>query len=322
MRVKFKFNFLRFVAIIALFAAFCLNLAACGNEKNGAENASTTSASAPSYKVYSNEVQVVLLLGQSNMEGHTHSQYLIKTMGEEKAKKYAQGFGNVLMAYANSVDGNTSGGQFVPVKTGQGYAVDRFGPEVGMAEAVSEIDPIKPVYFIKYAYGGTTLINHWRSPSSGKTGTLYTGAVNYALEELKKLEDKDLYPVVKAICWMQGESDASGNTGYEYESLERNFVADLRNALAYYKDAEKEIAFVDAGISDCPAWTQFKTINDIKKKLADEDANHYYIDTIAEGLKYNAEPPSQPDIYHYDSASQIKLGKLFANVLLSSVLEV
>ena len=35
-----------------------------------------------------NKVQVVLMLGQSNMEGHTHSQYLIKTKGETKAKEY------------------------------------------------------------------------------------------------------------------------------------------------------------------------------------------------------------------------------------------
>ena len=29
-----------------------------------------------------NKVQVVLMLGQSNMEGNTHSQYLIKTKGK------------------------------------------------------------------------------------------------------------------------------------------------------------------------------------------------------------------------------------------------
>ena len=43
----------------------------------------------------SNKVQVVLMYGQSNMEGHTYKQYLINTMGEEKTLKYKNGFDDV-----------------------------------------------------------------------------------------------------------------------------------------------------------------------------------------------------------------------------------
>jgi len=102
-------------------------------------------------KEYSNEVQVVLLLGQSNAEGHTHSQYLPKTVGEEKAAIYAEGFDEVLISYANTISQNTSNGEFVPVKLGQGTFTDRFGPEIGIAEKIAEIDPEKRVVIIKYA---------------------------------------------------------------------------------------------------------------------------------------------------------------------------
>ncbi len=272
-------------------------------------------------KEYSNEAQVVVLLGQSNAEGHTHSQYLKKTVGE-KAAQYADGFENVLISYANTISANTSDGEFVPVRTGQGNSADRFGPEVGMAEKIAAIDPQKKVYIIKYAYGGTTLVSQWRSPSCGNTGGLYTNAVNYILEQCRKLEELDLYPVIKAVCWMQGESDASGQGYSSYETLERNFVADLRKDLDYYRDPSSVIGFVDAAISDCPAWTNFQVVNAAKKKLAEEDDFHTYIDTIAEGLKYNAEPAGAPDIYHYDSSSEIKLGHLFADVLLAEYLEI
>ncbi|MGM9632311.1 MAG: sialate O-acetylesterase [Eubacteriales bacterium] len=284
----------------------------------------TTTTTAPEEeppKVYSNEVQVVLLLGQSNAEGHTHSQYLSKTVGEEKAQLYAEGFEEVEICYANTISQNTSNGEFVPVKLGQGSFQDRFGPEIGMAEKIAELDPEKRVVIIKYAYGGTTLNNEWRSPSSGNAGRLYTGAVDYILQQLEALETMDLYPIVKAICWMQGESDASGLSFNNYESLEANFVKDLREDLAYYKPADSEIGFIDAGISDLTAWTQYKVINQAKMNLASKDEYHDYIDTIAAGLKYNAEPVGAPDVYHYDSKYMVQLGYLFAEVLLGKYLE-
>ena len=305
-----------------ILVSICVCLVSCGGDKNASSQIDKNSSSGDEDKEYSNEVQVVVLLGQSNMEGHSRSEYLAKTVGAEKASLYAAGFDNVRISFLNSVDGNSSGGEFIPVKVGQGYMTDRFGPEVGIAEKISAIDPIKPVYLIKYAYGGTTLVNQWRSPSSKNAGALYNGAVRYVIDRCGKLEDMDLYPVIKAVCWMQGESDASGPSYAQYESLEKNFVEDLRKDLNYYKDPEREIYFVDAAISDCPAWTNYVSVNAAKKKLADADDAHFYIDTIAENLKYNAEPPGQPDIYHYDSASEIKLGHLFANVLLGSCLEI
>jgi hypothetical protein len=85
--------------------------------------------------------------------------------------------------------------------------------------------------------------------------------------------------------------------------------------------ADAEIGFIDAGISDCSAWMQYRVINAAKAKLASEDENHIYIDTIAEGLKYNGEPGGAPDIYHFDSASEVKLGHLFARELIANFLE-
>lgn len=272
-------------------------------------------------KEYSNEVQVVVLIGQSNAEGASHCSYLNKTVGEEKAAEYALGYNKVQISYVCTISANTSEGNFVDVKLGQGYSTTQFGPEVGMAEKISELDPTKKVYIVKYVYGGTTLATQWRSPSSKNTGNLYTGAVNFVLEQCQKLEGMDLYPVIKAICWMQGESDASGQSYNAYEQLESNLVADLRQDFAYYKPADSEIGFVDAGISDCVAWTNYQVINSAKQKLASQDEFHVYLDTIAANLRYNGEPAGAPDIYHYDSSSMIKLGHMFGEALLANFLE-
>lgn len=301
--------------LFASIAVFCsLFMASCGS--------TTPPDSDKPEKEYSNEVQVVLLLGQSNAEGHTHSTYLNKTVGEEKTAEYVKGYKNVQISYACTIADNTSLGEFTDVKLGQGHSLTQFGPEVGIAEKISEIDPQKKVYIIKYAYGGTTLVSQWRSPSSKNAGGLYTGAVNYAMEQCRKLEDMDLYPVIKAICWMQGESDASGLSYNAYGELEANFVSDIRQDLSYYKPADSEIGFIDAGISDCTAWTNYLTINSAKKQLADSDPYHVYLDTIAANLRYNGEPAGAPDIYHYDSSSMITLGHMFGESLLSDFLEI
>lgn len=307
---------LRFMPMIALLAGLFIFLCSCDG---GIEELGTR----PMISDTDREVQVVVLLGQSNAEGCSHIEYLSDTVGGEKAAIYnGDGFFGVKIAFYNPGGGNSSQGEYVNVKTGQGYNETLFGPEVGMAEGIFEANPTKPVYIIKYAYGGTALENQWRPSSSGKMGFLYKGAVLYVREQCKKLEDAGLYPYVKAICWMQGESDAAGSKYAEYEKLEKNFVSDLRKDLKYYAAPDKNIAFIDAGISDSYIWTNYLSVNAAKKKLADADADHYYIDTIAEGLKYDNEPYGSPDIAHYDSASEIKLGNLFADVLVKNVLDI
>ena len=105
------------VATAAVIAAV---FSACND--TGGQNLQQT----PDTPVYSNEVQVVVLLGQSNAEGHTWSQYLPRTVGEEKAGEYAKGYDNVFISYACTIVENTSNGEFVPVKLGQGHTVNQF----------------------------------------------------------------------------------------------------------------------------------------------------------------------------------------------------
>jgi len=294
-----------------------LSASACSSSNR----ASSTPESSSSIDPLANKAQVVVMLGQSNMEGHTHSQYLLDTMGQEKMKEYVDGYDNVQISYACTVSQNTSNGTFVPVKLGQGTSATQFGPEVGMGETLSRADLKYPVFFVKFAQGATSLHSAWRSPSSGMNGSLYGLAIEYVSKAMTTLEDMGYYPEIKAICWMQGEDDSTSAYYNDYLDLERAFVSDLRKEFAYYGDP-KGIGFVDAAISDSPAWTHRVEINQAKEALSKEDDKNVYLDTISAGLKYNAEPPGSPDVYHYDSSSMIKLGNLFAGAVLNNFLEV
>ena len=269
-----------------------------------------------------NRAQIIVLLGQSNAEGNSHSKYLSSSVGEAKAREYFAGYDNVKISFINSDFLNTSDYRFVSVTADQGYTVERFGPELGMAEKISGAELDFPTYIIKYTYGGTAIKDEWRPPScKGKIGHLYTETVEYVTKQCELLRSMGLDPVIKAICWMQGESDAERENFEDYTFLEGGLKTDLRNAFAKYKPEDAEIAFVDAGISDCPAWIERVKVNDSKRELSLKDEYHDYIDTIAAALPYDKEPEGEADIFHYDCLGSIKLGHFFAEVLINKYLK-
>lgn len=260
-----------------------------------------------------NKAQVIILLGQSNMEGTSYWQHLESHISKAKFLEYQRGYRDVKISYHIPWNkAQQSMNHFIPTALGQGGQDTRFGPEVGLAEYIHN-KGYKNVYLVKYAYGGTTLTKNWRSPSSGgNVGELYTGAVEYALKAMEVLEGMNLYPEIQAICWMQGETDADGGTipnySGQYYDLQKNFMNDLRNDLAYYGNPNG-IGFVDAGISDCSFWKFHAELNADKQRLSEESELNTYFSTY--DLEYLNEPSYGADNAHYDSVSEIILGQRF-----------
>ncbi len=304
----------RVIAILmSVICAPCLF--ACGAPQSDGENDEVTEDNAVAGP---NVARVVVLLGQSNMEGASYKT-LLRSKGVSKAKyeEYLAGYPNVKISYVvpwNPAQSSRNG--FLPTALGMGGQDNRFGPEVGIAEYLTE-SGYESVFLVKYSYGGTSLHKEWRSPSSGgKTGELYDGAVEYVLNAMATLENADYYPVIDAICWMQGESDAdkSEDAANAYFDLQTNFIKDLRDDLAFYGHGAG-IGFVDAGISDCALWKYQKTVNDAKYAVAQADELNTYFSTIDAELEYMNEPSYGADIAHFDCLSEIKLGHMFGQSL-------
>lgn len=74
--------------------------------------------------------------------------------------------------------------------------------------------------------------------------------------------------------------------------------------------------FIDAGISNSPAWPEPEALNNAKIKFSNDSEYNIYFSTIDSGLEWSKEPEDNPDIAHFDSLSEIKLGKLFAEEIL------
>jgi hypothetical protein len=263
------------------------------------------------------DIDVVILCGQSNAEGHTYSRFLANNISAEEYNYFSTGFENVKIRYKVTASRSK---KFIPVRLGQGINDTNFGPEIGIADYFEKNAPNKKIFIIKYAFGGSSLHRLWRSPSSATpenpTGEFYQVLIDHCHESLNLLKEENYNPIVKAICWMQGEDDSlSLSTANEYRMLENNFINDLCNELKLYN--ENNISFISAGISNNPSWQYYKIVNDAKFQNS-KGKNRYYIDTIKEGLTYNLEPELKPDLAHYDSLSMIKLGYLFAKTILEN----
>ena len=257
------------------------------------------------------EAVVILLAGQSNAAGCSHDAYLQKNVTPEQYAEYERGYDNVYINYFASGTNQSDG--FVKCKARQGEFGTCFGPELGLAEKLNELYPEKTFFIVKYAWGGTNLYEQWLSPSSnGETGALYNGFVEYVSNSIRYLELKNYKVTIEGMCWMQGESDSieDGPT-QNYEEHLNNLISDIRAEFADYASNDG-IAFVDAYIAATIFWKNYIRINEAKQAVADSNPKNAVIDTIAEGLTVVNEPTDEPDIAHYDSMSEIKLGHLFA----------
>ena len=255
---------------------------------------------------------VILLGGQSNASGCSHDDCLQQNVSAEKYAQYKNGYDNV---YINYIAGHNRSNGFVKCSTLQGELEGCFGPELGMAEQLNEKYPDQLFFIIKCAWGATDLFEQWLSPSSdGKTGKLYKQFVAYVEDSMKYLVAKNYNVQIEGMCWMQGESDSfSVEHAKGYEEHLENFINDIRRKFKRYQSNDG-IAFVDAYIADNPMyWVFCEYVNQSKLAVANKSPINVVIDTVSEGLSCSSEPFDKPDVAHYDSLSQIKLGKLFIN---------
>lgn len=263
-----------------------------------------------------NKVDVIIISGQSNAVGCSNSSYIGDNLGIDKYFEYNDGYDDIKISYdcwtkdfdpIRYYSQNKSYDNFKPVKLGEGNSISTFGPEIGIAESLHERYANK-LYLIKFACGASNLKDDW----THKDSIMYVKLIEFIDSQINILKNMGLDPTIKAFCFMQGEGDSYDGYYQHYYNNLKEFVSNLRNDLKKYSNTNN-LPFIDAGISSASPWVYYKEVNDAKKEFASENINNIYIDTISSGLHTNIEPINNPDLCHYDSESEILLGKLFAH---------
>jgi len=124
-----------------------------------------------------------------------------------------------------------------PLTVGFGAGPDCIGPELGFGNVVGDATR-EPVLLVKLAWGGKSLAEDFRPPSSGGTvGPYYTEVVRLANAVLANVGEE--FPELKGRAvqlagfgWHQGWNDRiNGAFVQEYERNMANFIRDIRKDL-------------------------------------------------------------------------------------------
>ena len=256
----------------------------------------------------------IVLLGQSNASGCSIVEYLKLNTSEEKFKYYEEGFSNILINYCIDDHSFTSNGEFRKVDLTCGCGNGFFGPEVGIAEKLSEEYKNEKIFILKYTMSGYSLNHHWLNKF--KRGDIYKACNIYLKTYLNYLIEKNYDISLDAICFMQGESDTTKEKAKNYYKNLKSFVSYLREDLKEYNN--DDIYFIDAGISSSPyCLPSYEEVNEAKKAFSELSSYNIYFPTIENGLTTLYEPNYEPDLGHYDSLCEIKLGNLFAEEIIN-----
>ncbi|MBE3064442.1 MAG: hypothetical protein IMZ69_05435 [Spirochaetes bacterium] len=252
-------------------------------------------------------VKVFIFAGQSNMDGRARKVDLVGPLA-----KWAQPQGDVRIAYSNStLRGPYTSGGFKPLEPG--YSVtsgtrdrlgdayklpgSRFGPEVSFGRTIADALPQARVALIKFSEGGTSLQGDW---APDKNGGLYEEFLAFVRHSLKALRDGGETVELAGIVWHQGESDTSLPPG-KYQQLLTELIARLRKDLS-----SPDVPFVIGEVFDNGGRDAVRA-----GQLATSQAVHATLLVSVKGLT------TLDKDTHFDSASQIELGRRMAEAWLT-----
>ena len=210
-------------------------------------------------------VQVFILAGQSNMEGHGAMQG--KANGGKGSLEYIVKDPATAKKYAHLVDASGNWavrndvwiwylGRKGGLTAGYGFRNGYIGPELEFGHVMGDaID--NQVLIIKCAWGGKDLIKDFRPPSSGgETGPYYKEMMQHIKDVLANLAGSFPYNgggfQLAGFGWHQGWNDGcNAQAVAEYEKNMINFIHDVRKDLG-----AKDLPFVIAnsgfgGVDGC-----------------------------------------------------------------------
>ena len=256
------------------------------------------------------KANIILMSGQSNMAG---SDTKFSLLNNDTIQYYNIGHDNVAINYhanANYTFNNEDSADFTYVNFGQGNSLQTFGPEMGLAKSLGKYKSNETYYLIKVAYGGTSLFNNWNVDNIENTANkmMYGRFVKYLSNCLTMFKNQtNLTPNIKAMLWLQGESDTDTDSGVhavEYATHFQKLVNDVKSRYADYLSSD--FKWISALIS--------KTYRDNQGGATVENIEYVnsalkkYSDRIVTETEYDL--PKINNL-HYTPESSLKIGEYF-----------
>lgn len=172
-----------------------------------------------------------------------------------------------------------------------------FGPEIGLARRLME-QQNRPLAIVKVAFSGTGISDDWNP----NTGSCYRALIEETRKATTAAQASGTDLRLRALVWVQGESDASPEKAAAYEKNLKDLIKSLR------KDLAAPHLIVLAGVN-----TRFQDGKEVlkvvaaQKALARHMADYMYVDTSGATIANPA---------HFDTAGTLDVGQRFADALM------
>ena len=168
------------------------------------------------------------------------------------------------------------------------------GPGLSFAKTLVAANPTMGIGLIPAAVGGAPISSY------AKDGKLYDRSLSMLKDAIKK---SPLKTRLRGILWLQGESDATASKHGSYEDSLLDLVDRYRKDLK-----QPELPFIACTIGSFiighPRFTHSKEINATLLRLPSKRKHTACVDA--------RDITGRNDRLHYDTESQVKIGKRFA----------
>lgn len=323
-------------------------------------------ASIPALEAHAEEknVDVYILAGQSNAVGNSKldqqvigqqdSAYTYRKYLAEEDARNTSGYEEVLYYGAIEVraDADFPNISLTNVHLGQGLTVNHVGPELGMANFLSQnYTKDAPAAIIKSAVGGTYLgdwegkanntknFGGWASPSllaewkeDGRTvhqyaGRLYERLITSVTKGLEALQAQGYAPHVKGYLWMQGESDTERRDwaeeyAHNLELLITDLCADVEKITGDGEVQNRPFVIGKIAYDFADRGQPFiDNVRAAEDEVASKLPRVFTVETDGtDGLPaLHIGATNGSDLWHFNAGDIYELGKRFANVAYSNL---
>jgi len=178
-----------------------------------------------------------------------------------------------------------------------------FGPEMGLARKLMAEEG-KEFAIVKVAFSGTSVSNDWNPSDAGSRGACYRSLIAETKAAIQAAKEKNIHLRLRAMLWVQGESDANERSAARYAKDLAAMIESLRYdlqapqftvllALNTHFNEEKNI-FVPK-------------IIEAQKEVAKNISDCVYVDTS------KAEVANK---VHFSSKGTLEIGVQFAEALM------
>lgn len=245
------------------------------------------------------DYDVYLLAGQSNMDGRGK----VRDLDDENRAP----FDNAIIFYRNlptsTDDWQPLGPGFsIPPKHKDGLPSPTFGPELGFAAAMLDVKPHRKLALIKGSKGGTSLRFDWKSGTQGdpsSQGPRYRDFVETIQIATEKLAQRGDTYTFRGLLWHQGESDSKSKTKVYQRRLE-TFIARIR----------EDIGQLDLPVIVGEVFDNGKR-DDVRAAIGAVASSDERVGLVESAGLTTWDPGT-----HFDAASQLELGKRYAQAAL------